>query len=81
MKKSAAVLPRFFLLARSFPRPPFLIRPPKGEIRFSPPRRPMARPRFRFGLVRAPHEPPTSGGYRGALVRLQARDGFRTSDK
>jgi len=41
----------------------------------------MARPRFRFGLVRAPHEPPTSGGYRGALVRLQARDGSRTSDK
>ena len=41
----------------------------------------MARPRFRFGLVRAPHGPPTSGGYRGALVRLQARDGSRTSDK
>ena len=41
----------------------------------------MARPRFRFGLARAPHEPPTSGGYRGALVRLQARDGSRTSDK
>ena len=40
----------------------------------------MARPRFRFGLARAPHEPPTSGGYRGALVRLQARDGFHTSD-
>ena len=40
----------------------------------------MARPRFRFGLARAPHEPPTSGGYRGALVRLQARDGSRTSD-
>jgi hypothetical protein len=42
--------------------------------------RPSARPRFRFGLARAPHEPPTSGGYRGALVRLQARDGSRTSD-
>ena len=40
----------------------------------------MARPRFRFGLARAPHEPPTSGGYRGALVRLQARDGYHTSD-
>jgi len=67
------------------PRPhsprPLSPRPPKGEIHFSPPRRPMARPRFRFGLVRAPHGPPTSGGYRGALVRLQARDGSRTSDK
>ena len=40
----------------------------------------MARPRFRFGLACAPHKPPTSGGYRGALVRLQARDGFHTSD-
>ena len=32
-------------------------------------RRGTARPRFRFGLVRAPHEPPTSGGY---LVRQSA---------
>ena len=30
--------------------------------------RPSARPRFRFGLVRAPHEPPTSGGYRRGSI-------------
>ena len=35
-------------------------------------RRP-ARPRFRFGLTRAPHESPTSGGYRRTPVRRRGR--------
>ncbi len=30
-----------------------------------------ARPRFRFGLTRAPHESPTSGGYRRMHIRLR----------
>ena len=35
--------------------------------------RPSARPRVRFGLARAPHEPPTSGGYRrGSIPRYDA---------
>ena len=45
-----------------------------------------ARPRFRFGLTRAPHESPTSGGYRRIHIRLRGRvpcnpphlKGFRT---
>ena len=32
-----------------------------------------ARPRFRFGLTRAPHESPTSGGYRRIHIRLRGR--------
>jgi len=32
-----------------------------------------ARPRFRFGLTRAPHESPTSGGYRRTRVRRRGR--------
>ena len=46
-----------------------------------------ARPRFRFGLTRAPHESPTSGGYRRIHIRLRGRvlcnpphlKGFRTA--
>ena len=45
-----------------------------------------ARPRFRFGLTRASHESPTSGGYRRIHIRLRGRvlcnpprlKGFRT---
>ena len=32
-----------------------------------------ARPRFRFGLTRAPHESPTSGGYRRIHIRRRGR--------
>ena len=40
-----------------------------GDLRVLRP----ARPRFRFGLTRAPHESPTSGGYRRIHIRRRGR--------
>jgi len=40
-----------------------------GDLRVLRP----TRPRFRFGLTRAPHESPTSGGYRRIHIRRRGR--------